>query len=356
MRASGVLPRLCASRRRHQHHRRGAVVDARGVGGGHRAVLVEGRAQLPTMSSVMPCLGYSSASTTMSPLRGLDRDRRDLVLEPAGLHRRLGLVLRCTANSSCCWRVICHCLRDVLRGGAHVIAVEGVPQAVLDHGVDQFDVAHLHAAAQMLAVRRHAHGLLAARHHDLAVAIEDGLIAERHGAQAGAAELVHPPGRALDRNAGGDGGLPRRVLALAGGEDLPEDDLGDLAALDAGALERLGDGDLPEFVRRQGGKRPVERADGRAGSADDDDIVLHWFTPSCPAWLATGLAVESGVPTTPGRWSPNPSLTDGAPGMPCQSDPMAKQPCGNHAGNWWPDKTVACLREIGLCFAETGAG
>ena len=30
----------------HQHQRRGAVVDARGVGGGHRAVLVEGRPQL----------------------------------------------------------------------------------------------------------------------------------------------------------------------------------------------------------------------------------------------------------------------------------------------------------------------
>ena len=114
-----------------------------------------------------------------------------------------------------------------------------------------------------------------ARHHDIAVAIKDGLIAERHGAQAGSAELVHPPGRALDRNAGRNGGLPRGVLALSGREDLPEDDLGDLATLDAGALERLGDGDLPEFVCRQGGKRPVERTDRRAGSADDDDIVLH---------------------------------------------------------------------------------
>ena len=38
--------------------------------------------------------GYSSVSTTMSPLRRLDGDRNDLVLELAGLLRGLGLVLR----------------------------------------------------------------------------------------------------------------------------------------------------------------------------------------------------------------------------------------------------------------------
>jgi hypothetical protein len=39
----------------------------------------------------------------------------------------------------------------------------------------------------MLAVRRHAHRFLAARHHDIAVAVEDRLIAERDRAQAGTA-------------------------------------------------------------------------------------------------------------------------------------------------------------------------
>ena len=89
------------------------------------------------------------------------------------------------------------------------------------------------------AVRRHAHRFLAAGDHDLAVAVEDRLIAERDRAQAGAAELVDAPGRALDRDAGGDRGLAGRVLALPGGQDLAQDDLGHLRALDAGALERL---------------------------------------------------------------------------------------------------------------------
>ena len=46
IRASGVLPSLAASARAHQHHGGGAVVDARGVAGGDRALLVEGGAQL----------------------------------------------------------------------------------------------------------------------------------------------------------------------------------------------------------------------------------------------------------------------------------------------------------------------
>ena len=48
-----------------------------------------------------------------------------------------------------------------------------------------------------------------------------------------------------------------------------------LAALDPGALERLLDRDLAQFMGRQAGKRAVERADRGAGGADDDDVVFH---------------------------------------------------------------------------------
>src|SRR6185312_10022602 len=93
-----------------------------------------------------------------------------------------------------------------------------------------------------------AHRLLAAGDHDVAVAVEDGLIAERDRPKPRAAELVHAPGRAFDRDAGGDRGLPGRVLALTGGQDLPHDDFGDLLALDAGAFERLLDGKLAQLM------------------------------------------------------------------------------------------------------------
>ena len=127
----------------------------------------------------------------------------------------------------------------------------------------------------MLAVRRLAHRFLATGDHDVAVAVEDGLVAERHRPQPRAAELVHTPRGALDRNAGIDRGLPGRVLALTGGQDLAHDDLGDTAALDPGALQRFLDRDLAQFVGRQAGEPAIEGADRGARRADDDDIVFH---------------------------------------------------------------------------------
>jgi hypothetical protein len=183
-----------------------------------------------------------------------------------------------------------------------VIAVEGVPEAILDHGVDHVEVAHFDAVAQMRAVRRLAHGFLAAGHHDLGIAVEDGLVAERDRAQPRAAELVDTPGRALDRDAGGDRGLAGRILPLPGGQDLAQDYLGDLAALDAGTLERLLDGDLAQFMGREGRKGPIEGPDRRAGGADDDDIVLHLVTPFRVRLDGDGtgsLSVHHGFPATP---------------------------------------------------------
>ena len=78
------------------------------------------------------------------------------------------------------------------------------------------------------------HRFLAAGGDDLGIAIGDLLQAERHRAQAGAAQLVDAPGRALDGNAGVDRSLAGRVLALARGQDLAEDDLIDFLRLDLG--------------------------------------------------------------------------------------------------------------------------
>ena len=106
-------------------------------------------------------------------------------------------------------------------------------------------------AAQMRGMRRQRHRFLAAGDDDVGVAIGDLLHAERHRAQARAAELVEPPGGRLLRHAGRHRRLAGRVLALAGGQDLAQDDLVHLAGVDLGALQRLLDGDGAEVVRRQ---------------------------------------------------------------------------------------------------------
>ena len=48
---------------------------------------------------------------------------------------------------------------------------------------------------------------------------------------------------------------------------------------DARAVERRGNRDLAEFMRRQACQCAVEGADRRARGADDDDVVPHNKTP-----------------------------------------------------------------------------
>src|SRR5204863_2986001 len=125
-------------------------------------------------------------------------------------------------------------LRDIFGRVAHVIAVKGVPQPVLDHRVDHLRVTHFDTVAQVHAVRRLAHALLAAGDDDLAVAVADRLVAERDRAQPRTAQLVDPVRRHLIGDAGRHRGLARRVLALAGGEDLAENDFRPLGGFDPG--------------------------------------------------------------------------------------------------------------------------
>src|SRR5215470_9172451 len=258
---------------RHQHHGGSAVIDAGGGARGDRAFLLEGGLQLGHRIERGAMTRIFVGVDDDVALAGLDGDRDDLVLELAGLLRGLGLLLRLDRELVLLGAGDLPLPRDVLGGVAHVVAVEGIPQAVLDHGVDQLEAAHLDAAAQILRVRGHAHGFLAAGHHDVRIAVKQRLITQRHGAQTGTAKLVDAPGRALHRNAGRDRGLAGRVLALRRGQDLTHDDFGDPCGLDSAALERGLDGDGTEVVGRGGRECAVEAANRGAGGADDDDIV-----------------------------------------------------------------------------------
>ena len=124
-------------------------------------------------SSVTPALMYSSVSTTTSPF---------LPLIVKGTISSLNLPAFCAASA-----LFCECdrelvlllagdlplLGDVLGGRAHVVAVEGVPEAVLDHRVDELEAAHLVTAAQILRMRRQGHQLLAAGDDDVRIAVHD---------------------------------------------------------------------------------------------------------------------------------------------------------------------------------------
>ena len=157
MRARGFSPRLLGLVGGHQHQRRGPVVEAGGVGRRHRAVLGEGGAQAGDRSRRSRRGGcIRRRSTTVSPLRPL------MVTGAISSSNRPAFC----AASALFWRgdgeTVLVFAGDLPAGGdvlgrlAHVVAVEGVPQPVLDHGVDEGEVAHLLAVAQVL--RRAATG------------------------------------------------------------------------------------------------------------------------------------------------------------------------------------------------------
>ena len=136
-----------------------------------------------------------------------------------------------------------------------MIAVEGVDQAVLQHGVDELHVAHLDAAAQIGGVGGERHRFLAARDDDVGVAVGDLLHAERDRAQAAAAELVDAEGGLFLRNAGLHRRLAGWILALRRGQNLAENHLVDLARLDFRRFESALDGDGAQVVRRRSSRR-----------------------------------------------------------------------------------------------------
>src|SRR5260221_295670 len=190
--------------RGHQHHRRRAVIDARRVASRDGAVLVEGGPQLGQRLHGRAVLRVFVVLNDDIALAPGDLNWNDLVLEAPGFLRRLGARLRAHGELILLLARDLPALCDVLCGVAHVIAVEGIPQAILDHGIDEIGIPHLDTVAQMDAVRRLAHALLPAGDDDRGIAVADRLIPERHGAQARAAKLVNAVSRHLIGDAGAD--------------------------------------------------------------------------------------------------------------------------------------------------------
>src|SRR5699024_2283228 len=122
----------------------------------------------------------------------LDHHGHDLVVKPAGLLSSLGLLLGGGAEGVQLLAGDAPHVADVLSGGAHVVVVISVPQAVLDHGVDDLLIAH--AGAPALSGQRigsSGHVLSAAGHDDIGVAGQDGAGTLNDGLHTGAAHHAH---------------------------------------------------------------------------------------------------------------------------------------------------------------------
>src|SRR5262249_47887772 len=165
--------------------------------------------------------------------------------------------------------------------------------------------------------------------------------------------LIDTPGRALDRDAGRDRRLPGRVLALPGGEDLPQDHLGHLGAGDPRPLERLADCNLAEVVGRQVSKCAIECPNRGTGRARNDNIVFHVLGFLCSdqamrsIWHARDTSCvcnrPSLLPMAVGGWRVN--ETKGQAGL--RRERAAPTPWMGSTKRWLVRRKVLCLSSMG---------
>ena len=168
----------------HQNSRCCPVIEARRIAGGHAALFIKGG---PQTGETLHC----GAMTRMLigihdriALAALDRDRNYLIVETAGLLRRLSFLLRRGRKGILHLAGNAELRGNVLGSIAHVVSVKHIQQAVYQHGVDHLKSTELLAVAKMGAVRCLAHALLSARHDDVGIFVADRLIARSHRAKA----------------------------------------------------------------------------------------------------------------------------------------------------------------------------
>ena len=155
-----------------------------------------------------------------------------------------------------------------------MVVVERVPQAVINHGIDQSGIAHAESVARIRQYMcRRAHILLSTGDDDVRITASDGLRREHHGFQPRAAHFIDGHGRNGVRQTGFNHGLARRVLPSTGGQNLPQNHFVYRLRRHARLRHQRLNHRCAQFRRRDFGQRATKFTDGRAFGRDND----NWF-------------------------------------------------------------------------------
>ena len=250
--------------------RRRPVADGRAAGGGDGAVGLERRFQRRDFVQADLARRFIGGD-----LDTFGQHRGDLCRKRTRGYRRLRplhagggkRVLRRTGKAVL--------RRTVFAKATHGAArLVGIFQAVEHHVVQHLAPTDADAAAPLVQqVRRIRHALHAARHHQIVAARQQHVVRQHGGEHARSAHLgQRDRPRALPQPAL-EPRLPRRCLPLPGHQAVAEHHLVNPRRVHPRARHRCLDSRPAQFVRRQGSKRPLERAHGGAGGGEDDDGV-----------------------------------------------------------------------------------
>ena len=168
-------------------------------------------------------------------------------------------------------------LRTVLRQVPHVGVRERVPQAVVDHPVDELAVPRLDAGAHPEDVVRRVGHRLHPADHTLRVARLDRLGGEHDGLEPRAADLVDGERRNGPGKTGVDRRLARGRLAHASLQHVSHDHFFHRGGIDRGATHRLPNHEGAEPRRGQRRQPAQVLADrGAAGGENDGRCLFVW--------------------------------------------------------------------------------
>ena len=161
-----------------------------------------------------------------------------------------------------------------------MIVVEGVPKAIVHHGVHELRLTHgvTHAiavAALLQSKGCHVHVLGATCDNDIGIAGLDHLCGGVNRIETGAADDVDRDGRALDWKARVERCLAGDVLALPRLKDTAQVDVIDVLGLDLRTVQGLLDDRRAERTRRDCGQRTAKLSDGGTTCACDNDSLTH---------------------------------------------------------------------------------
>ena len=271
----------------HHDQSSSAVVDCGRVAGGHDAVLGEGglqSAQLLDRGQTGAFIGIEHGVALLA----LDDNGNDLVLEGTVLDGLVCLdlavvseLIQLLAGDGVIAVLLLIGLvgADVLSGHAHVLVkAGGIPQSIVDHGIDQLALAHGSAHAVAVTALHHCKGshvhvLHAACDHDISIACLDHLSSHVHAVQTGTADHVDGDSGGLDGQASLQGSLTSDVLAQTSLNDAAHVNMIDLLRCDVCALQCLLDDDGAQLSSGNVGKSAAELTDGGTACRCDNNFL-----------------------------------------------------------------------------------
>lgn len=254
-----------------QHHRRRAVIEARGVAGGDGAALLERGAHARQLLERGVAADMLVDLEQLGAFAALDFNRHYLTGEAAFGDGASRTLLADQRQSVLVFAADAQPLCDVLGSDAHVHTLERIVEDA-EHVVHRLHVAHAPApAGTRQQVGTAAHGFCASTDGDIAVAQQQALRRRDDGLQAGTAEAVDVERGDFLGYAGIHRGHAGKIgIACLGGNDIAHHHMTDPLGGTTATLQGDADRGRGQFAGRGILERTSEGAD--CGSYGTDDV------------------------------------------------------------------------------------